>query len=147
MGQPEQSSPDSRISASKNVVAPATGSKSNNDPSFVDYKYDDRSAGQSHLLATHQSNGPLLNRGDEFGDQRRLGQNMRSSPDLGHKSFQNIQHHQKLNESGSASAIDPDTMFQGNLAPSNYYNKNRNSKTMTQRHSNIEKIRKTSRHS
>ena len=131
--------------------APGMGSKSNNDPSFVNYKYDDRSADRSqeantrHLFATHQSNGPLLNRGDEFGDKRRLGQDMRGSPELGHKSFQNIQHHQQLNESGTASAIDPDTMFQGNLLPSNYYMKNRNSKTMTQRHSNIEKIRKTSR--
>lgn len=33
------------------------------------------------------------------------------------------------------------------MAPSNYYMKNRNSKTMTQRHSNIEKLRKTSRNS
>ena len=153
MGQPEQRSRERSSSASNNVVAPAMGSKSNNDPSFVNYKYDDQSADRSHeankghLLGTHQSNGPLLNRGDEFGDKRRLGQDMRGSPELGHKSFQNIQHHQNLNESGSASAIDPDAMFRGNLAPSNYYNKNRNSKTMTQRHSNIEKIRKTSRHS
>lgn len=54
-----------------------------------------------------------------------------------------VQHEHGLDLSG----IDPDTMFQGNLLPSSLYQKGRNSKTMTQRHSNIEKIRKTARNS
>ena len=45
---------------------------------------------------------------------------------------------------GNVSAIDPESMFQGNLLPQNYF-QSKNSKTMTQRHSNIEKIRRTSR--
>lgn len=78
MKKPEQSPPH-RISTGKNAVA-ATGSRSVNDPSFVNYKYEDQSAG--HLMATHQS-GPDQFRDNEFRPQG-------SSPELGHKSFQNI---------------------------------------------------------
>jgi hypothetical protein len=45
---------------------------------------------------------------------------------------------------GNTSAFDPEVMFQGNLLPQNFYQA-KNSKTMSQRHSNIEKIRRTSR--
>lgn len=45
------------------------------------------------------------------------------------------------------SNIDPDTMFQGNLLPSNYYMKNRNSNALQSRHSNIERLRATARKS
>lgn len=49
------------------------------------------------------------------------------------------------NLTGSAMgiAIEPETMFQGNLVPQSYYSKSRNRETMTQRHSNISNLRKT----
>ena len=53
----------------------------------------------------------------------------------------------KQNNDEQTSYIDPEVMFQGNLLPSSYYNKGRNSKTLSQRHSNIERIRKTARKS
>jgi hypothetical protein len=41
------------------------------------------------------------------------------------------------------SGIDMETMFQGNLMPANYYNKNRNTSVIQERFANIEKFRKS----
>ena len=61
----------------------------------------------------------------------------KTNVDLSPKNSQGSFLNAKLDESFSHSAIDQETMFQGNLTPSNHFMVDRNSKTMTKRHSNI----------
>lgn len=128
------------------------------DPSFVNYAYEDHSGLDTSQVSQKMSpkvllantNGVMIpNSGINFGAEDDYDPRKHRNEDLSKSINDNSFTHndQGLDTSLQHSAIDPDTMFQGNLLPSNFYQKNRNSKTMTQRHSNIEKIRKTARNS
>jgi hypothetical protein len=118
------------------------------DKSLVNYGYED------HEVTSHASQrmSPKVLLADSYGTKINL-EGVDDVLEAGNKS-QN--EYGKSNQDNSytqnypgldLSGIDPDTMFQGNLLPSSFYQRGKNSKTMTRRHSNIEKIRKSARNS
>ena len=113
--------------------------KSNDYNSIKNYGYDEKD--RSHLLATPKSMKPA-NKTEQLIRKR-------PSTQLSQDYSGGVA---KIDVSGNqiydqGSNIDPDTMFQGNLLPSNYYMKNRNSNALQSRHSNIERLRATARKS